>query len=104
MGVKFNSTFKLNLYLFFLFSFRLFAEPRKDKTDAPNGGKHNLSPNTEQPCQGSILPPPGGGHHMDNLHQNGNKERPTNLGGHNHKLSRRVVCYHNEHCEFLVLF
>ncbi|KAL5293449.1 PHACTR1 family protein [Megaselia abdita] len=76
-----------------------FNEPRKDKTDAPNGGKHNLSPNTEQPCQGSILPPPGGGHHMDNLQQNGNKERPTTLGGHNNKLSRRVICYHNEHYE-----
>ncbi|XP_032310215.1 phosphatase and actin regulator 4 isoform X12 [Drosophila ananassae] len=77
-------------------------EPRKDKTDAQqqqqqHGGNGTISmPNIEQPtCQGSMLPPPGGG----GLHQvDGKMERPNTLGGAN-KLTRRGVniCYHNEH-------
>ncbi|XP_037934334.1 phosphatase and actin regulator 1 isoform X2 [Teleopsis dalmanni] len=89
-------------------------EPRKDKTDAPHGGNGTLSPNTEQPsCQGSMLPPPGGGitqaNHAHATHgggngrdqhdshsQNSKMERPNTLG--TNKLSRRVnICYHNEH-------
>ncbi|KPU78300.1 uncharacterized protein Dana_GF10261, isoform I [Drosophila ananassae] len=79
-----------------------FKEPRKDKTDAQqqqqqHGGNGTISmPNIEQPtCQGSMLPPPGGG----GLHQvDGKMERPNTLGGAN-KLTRRGVniCYHNEH-------
>lgn len=87
----------------FLFLFLIFiAEPRKDKTDAQqqqqqHGGNGTISmPNIEQPtCQGSMLPPPGGG----GLHQvDGKMERPNTLGGAN-KLTRRGVniCYHNEH-------
>ncbi|XP_044313616.1 uncharacterized protein LOC108053019 isoform X3 [Drosophila rhopaloa] len=75
-------------------------EPRKDKTDAQqHGGNGTIStPNIEQPtCQGSMLPPPGGG----GLHQadgSGKMERPNTLSGAN-KLTRRGVniCYHNEH-------
>nr|XP_043065546.1 phosphatase and actin regulator 2 isoform X3 [Drosophila bipectinata] len=77
-------------------------EPRKDKTDAQqqqqqHGGNGTISmPNIEQPtCQGSMLPPPGGG----GLHQvDGKLERPNTLGGAS-KLTRRGVniCYHNEH-------
>ncbi|XP_017058139.1 phosphatase and actin regulator 4 isoform X1 [Drosophila ficusphila] len=76
-------------------------EPRKDKTDAQqqHGGNGTIStPNIEQPtCQGSMLPPPGGG----GLHQadgSGKMERPNTLAGAN-KLTRRGVniCYHNEH-------
>ncbi|KAM7358437.1 uncharacterized protein ACRADG_003417 isoform 2-T2 [Cochliomyia hominivorax] len=86
-------------------------EPRKDKTDAQHGGNGTLSPNTEQPpCQGSMLPPPGGGnmnvgsqqnhsHNMvsgrdqhDSHTQNSKLERPNTLG--TNKLARRVnVCY-----------
>ncbi|XP_046808900.1 phosphatase and actin regulator 4-like isoform X2 [Lucilia cuprina] len=85
-------------------------EPRKDKTDAQHGGNGTLSPNTEQPpCQGSMLPPPGGGNvivgsqqnhsHMvsgrdqhDSHTQNSKMERPNTLG--TNKLARRVnVCY-----------
>ncbi|KAH8317268.1 hypothetical protein KR074_009792 [Drosophila pseudoananassae] len=77
-------------------------EPRKDKTDAQqqqqqHGANGTISmPNIEQPtCQGSMLPPPGGG----GLHQvDGKLERPNTLGGAS-KLTRRGVniCYHNEH-------
>lgn len=109
------------LYTIFVFTFSL-AEPRKDKTDAQHGGNGTLSPNTEQPpCQGSMLPPPGGGNiNVGNQHQNHSQhmiggssgsggrdqhdshtqnsklERPNTLG--TNKLARRVnVCY--EHCK-----
>lgn len=102
----------LNVLLIFFLCVFFFAEPRKDKTDAQHGGNGTLSPNTEQPpCQGSMLPPPGGGNignqqnhsHMvsgrdqhDSHTQNSKLERPNTLG--TNKLPRRVnVCY--EHCK-----
>ncbi|XP_037906863.1 phosphatase and actin regulator 3-like isoform X4 [Hermetia illucens] len=68
-------------------------EPRKDKTDAPTGGNGTLSPSTEQSCQGSILPPPGGG--STDAMQTSKLERPNSLGP--NKISRRMICYHNDH-------
>lgn len=68
-----------------------FAEPKKEKTDQSNG---TLSPSVEQPLPGAVpcstaLPVPGGGELKP--------ERPSSLGP--GKLTRRLLCYHSEHCK-----
>lgn len=81
-----------------------FTEPRKEKTDANTGGNGALSSNAEHQSEGPLLPPPGGGGHciggsgsnnIDSLHNK--PERPNSLGP--GKISRRFVCYHNDHCK-----
>lgn len=65
------------------------------------GGNGAISPNSEQPSQGPLLPPPGGGVN----HQTTPKlERPNFFGGSNKTTSRRVICYHGDHCKWRVKF
>lgn len=71
--------------------FILFTEPRKEKTDVSSGGNGTLSPSNEQSSQGSLLPS-GGGNQTPKL------ERPNSLG--QNKVSRRILCYHGDHCMF----
>lgn len=90
--------------MIFVSIFNFFsAEPRKDKTDISCGvsgaGNGTLLPNADQPSQGPLLPPPGGG---VNLQTTPKFERPTYLSGSN-KISRRVICYHGEHCMYFCL-
>lgn len=73
-----------------------FAEPRKEKTDVSSGGNGALSPSSEQSCQGSGQPPPGGGNQTPKL------ERPNSLG--QNKISRRIICYHGDHCKCFLWF
>lgn len=91
-------------FRFFLF---LFTEPRKEKTDVScsgggggvNGGNNALSPNNEQGCQGGLMQQGSGG--LNNHHLSTPKlERPNSLGGSN-KISRRIVCYHGDHCKYI---
>lgn len=92
-------------FRFFLF---LFIEPRKEKTDVScsggggggvNGGNNALSPNNEQGCQGGLMQQGSGG--LNNHHLSTPKlERPNSLGGSN-KISRRIVCYHGDHCKYI---
>lgn len=72
----------------------LFTEPKKEKTDQSNG---TLSPSVEQPLPGAVpcstaLPVSGGGGGGDHK-----PERPSSLGP--GKLTRRLLCYHSEHCK-----
>lgn len=85
-----------NFNRFIIFDF--IVEPRKEKTDVTCGGGSNntLSPSNEQPCQGALLPPPGGG--LGNHLSTPKLERPNSLSGAN-KISRRVICYHGDHCK-----
>jgi phosphatase and actin regulator 3 len=67
------------------------TEPKKEKTD---GAAHNgaLSPNGDTPSQ--VTQPPG----MEATP--GKPERPNTLG--HARLTRRLLCYHSEHCECLL--
>jgi phosphatase and actin regulator 4 len=73
-----------------------FPEPKKDKTDQSNG---SISPSSEPPV-GPTLPSPGGGGAGDPSSAMavgaGKLERPSSLGP--GKLTRRLLCYHSEHC------
>ena len=73
----------------------LLAELKKDKTDQANG---SISPSSEPPG-GPMLPSPGdGGGGSGGGGDSINKpERPSSLGGPG-KLTRRLLCYHSEHC------
>lgn len=65
------------------------SEPKKDKTEgaSQNGA---VSPSTETPSHVSQPPGPGDGI--------GKLERPNTLAP--GKLTRRLLCYHSEHCKF----
>lgn len=77
-------------------------EPRKEKTDVNATGNGTLSPNNEQQCQGTLLPPPGGGGGGGHCESSMKPERPNSLGP--NKLSRRIICYHGDHCKFKISF
>lgn len=115
--LKWLTRFFRVLFFFYLFRFVIWikkktvflnfsTEPRKEKTDVSNsssGGNGNagnnaLSPNSEQSCQGSLLPPPGSGS-LNNHLSTPKLERPNSLGGTN-KISRRVICYRGDHCKY----
>lgn len=91
-------------YFYFFFLLPVLPEPRKEKTDVScsggggvNGGNNALSPNNEQGCQGALMQQGSGG--LNNHHLSTPKlERPNSLGGSN-KISRRIVCYHGDHCK-----
>ncbi|XP_069703922.1 phosphatase and actin regulator 2 isoform X12 [Periplaneta americana] len=76
------------------------TEPKKDKTDQANG---SISPSSEPPG-GPTLPSPGGGGGGGGVGDAssavavgvGKPERPSSLGP--GKLTRRLLCYHSEHC------
>lgn len=72
-------------------SFPVFAEPKKEKTDGAAAQNGALSPNGETPSH--VTQPPG----MDT--PSGKPERPSSLG--HGKLTRRLLCYHSEHCKFI---
>lgn len=73
-------------------SFFFFTEPKKDKTEgaSQNGA---VSPSTETPSH--ISQPPGPGDGIGKL------ERPNTLAP--GKLTRRLLCYHSEHCKFPIV-
>ncbi|XP_023723053.1 phosphatase and actin regulator 2 isoform X4 [Cryptotermes secundus] len=73
------------------------TEPKKDKTDQSNG---SISPSSEPPV-GPTLPSPGSGGGGGDPGSAaaigaGKLERPSSLGP--GKLTRRLLCYHSEHC------
>lgn len=70
-----------------------FAEPKKEKTDgaAQNGA---LSPNGDTPQH--VGQPPGA---MEATPPVAKPERPSSLG-HGKQLTKRLLCYHSEHCKF----
>lgn len=75
------------------------AEPKKEKTDgaAQNGA---LSPNGDPPQH--VGQPPGV---MEATPPAVKPERPSSLG-HGKQLTKRLLCYHSEHCKYgsLVFF
>lgn len=81
-------------YYIFIAIFFCVLEPKKDKTEgaSQNGA---VSPSTETPSH--VSQPPGPGDSIGKL------ERPNTLAP--GKLTRRLLCYHSEHCKFdIVLF
>jgi phosphatase and actin regulator 4 len=76
-----------------------FAEPKKDKADQANG---SLSPSSEPPGGPTLLSPGGGGSGGGADSGSaaavgvGKPERPSTLAP--GKLTRRLLCYHSEHC------
>jgi phosphatase and actin regulator 4 len=74
----------------------LFSEPKKDKTDQANG---SVSPSNEPPGGPTLSSPGcggGGGDPGSAAVGVGKPERPSSLGP--GKLTRRLLCYHSEHC------
>lgn len=83
------------------------SEPRKEKTDTSSGGNNGaLSPSGDQSQQLQRGEPhatsgagAGGGSGGGGAgNQTPKPERPNSLGQPN-KISRRVICYHGEHCK-----
>lgn len=67
-------------------------EPKKDKTDGATTHNGAVSPNGEN-APHTTQPPCGG----DPTLQTNKLERPNSLGP--GKLTRRLLCYHSEHCK-----
>ena len=76
-----------------------FSEPKKDKADQANG---SVSPSSEPPGGPTLLSPGGGGGGGAADPGSaaavgvGKPERPSSLAP--GKLTRRLLCYHSEHC------
>lgn len=72
-----------------------FSEPKKDKTDQANG---SISPSSDPPGGPTLSSPGGGGGDPGSAAAVGisKPERPSSLGP--GKLTRRLLCYHSEHC------
>ncbi|GFG40992.1 hypothetical protein Cfor_12588 [Coptotermes formosanus] len=76
------------------------TEPKKDKADQANG---SVSPSSEPPGGPTLLSPGGGGSVGGGPDPGsaaavgvGKPERPSSLAP--GKLTRRLLCYHSEHC------
>ncbi|XP_021915657.1 phosphatase and actin regulator 3 isoform X3 [Zootermopsis nevadensis] len=67
-------------------------EPKKDKTEQANG---SISPSSDPP-EGPALSSPGGDPSSAAGVGVSKPERPSSLGP--GKLTRRLLCYHSEHC------
>lgn len=81
--------------LCFMNTFDIFSEPKKDKTDQANG---SISPSSDSPGGPTLSSPGGGGGDPGSAAAVGvsKPERPSSLGP--GKLTRRLLCYHSEHC------
>lgn len=73
------------------------TEPKKEKTDGGASQNGALSPNGDNNHPSHITQPQGMG--MEGASAAGCKpERPSTLG--HGKLTRRLLCYHSEHCKY----
>lgn len=92
IGYITTTTTTPNFQYFIIFLMIFFAEPKKDKTEgaSQNGA---VSPSAETPSH--MGQPPG---HGDGI---GKLERPNTLAP--GKLTRRLLCYHSEHCKFPIV-
>lgn len=118
IDINSNDIYDCQYLCMYVFHFCLFlclpTEPRKEKTDTSSGGGGGgsaLSPSGADQRDGDrhgTLSSAGagsssssGGGANSSLNAGGQTpklERPNTLGQPN-KLSRRVICYHGEHCE-----
>lgn len=80
------------VYVCFVNIFLTFLEPKKDKTEQANG---SISPSSDPP-EGPALSSPGGDPSSAAGVGVSKPERPSSLGP--GKLTRRLLCYHSEHC------
>lgn len=82
-----------------MFCFPFNLEPRKEKTEYLSGNNGMLSPSNEQPSQGALLQISG---NNETNNSTPKLERPNSLMA--NKMSRRVICYHDDECKWIFFF